>query len=107
MFTPLQTGLGALLLHQATSILLFHNGKVLGASSIIAQSLSGAEGEDGWVLAGMGAGAMLVRAVMPGLVPLYGSGGQWWRVGATAAMVGWGTKVCHCFDVGLSEAPFC
>ncbi|KAI9782746.1 MAG: hypothetical protein M1839_004734 [Geoglossum umbratile] len=91
MFTPLQTGLGALLLHQATSILLFHNGKVLGASSILAQSLSGS-GEDGWALAGMGAGAMLVRAVLPKLVPLYGGGGQWWRVWATAAMVGWGTK---------------
>jgi uncharacterized protein len=94
MFTPLQTGLGALLLHQATSNLLFHNGKVFGASSILGNSLSGAASEDGCILAGMAVGAGLVRVALPRLMPLYGSAGQWWRVGITAAMVGWGTKVC-------------
>ena len=93
MFTPLQTGLGALLLHQATSNLLFHNGKVLGVSSILGNSLSGVASEDGWVLAGMGVGAGLVRVLLPRLVPLYGSAGPWWRVGVMAATVGWGTKV--------------
>ncbi|KAI9768313.1 MAG: hypothetical protein M1840_004921 [Geoglossum simile] len=92
MFTPLQTGLGALLLHQATTNLLFRNGKVLGVSSILANALSGVAGEDAWLLAGMGAGAVLVRAVLPTLVPSFGTVGQWWRVGMMAVMAGWGSK---------------
>ncbi|KAH0558737.1 hypothetical protein GP486_004619 [Trichoglossum hirsutum] len=91
MFTPLQTALGALLLHQASSTLLFNNGQILGASSIIAQSISGSGGEDVWLLAGMAVGAMLVRAVMPELVPTYGSE-EWWWAALMAVMVGWGTR---------------
>jgi hypothetical protein len=92
MFTPLQTGLGALLLHQATSALLFNNGQVLGTSSIIAQSMSGRGGEDVWLMAGMIVGAMLVRTMLPELVPTYDSE-QWWWAGLMAVMVGWGTRV--------------
>lgn len=97
MFTPVETSIGAFLLHQATSILLFQNGAVLGASGFLHRSFSAPTKGTITFFAGMAMSFLPLKLFLPQLVTTYppipttvqaalitlGVGG----------LVGWGTKV--------------
>jgi hypothetical protein len=71
MFTPVETSIGAILLHQATNNLLYQNGKVLGASGYIRRFLSTPTKETVAFIVGMGASYIPLKALAPQLVTNY------------------------------------
>jgi uncharacterized protein len=97
MFTPVETILGAFLLHQATSSLLLNNGSILGMSGILGRSLQSPKLEDAAVLFGMALCALVIQASFSDLIPIY-EAVDWSFLGVggiltAGAAVGWGTKV--------------
>ncbi|KAF2404997.1 hypothetical protein EJ06DRAFT_525575 [Trichodelitschia bisporula] len=101
MFTPVETALGALLLHQATTTLLFNNGSILGVSGFLRKLLGNRTFDaPGLFLLGMGAAYIPLRIFAPEHLPHYLPG-----AGATlhsallalisGALTGWGTKSCN------------
>jgi hypothetical protein len=97
MFTPIETSIGAVLLHQATSLLLHNNGGILGASEYIRRLLSQPTIGVAAFFAGMAASFPLLENVAPDLLTTYPSQPTTSRSAlATILMgllVGWGTKV--------------
>lgn len=97
MFTPVETSIGAWLLHEATSNLLFQNGNVLGASGLLRQLFSNPKRETLAFFAGMAASLIPLKMFLPELVveyPVVPTSLP--AVVATigiGALVGWGTKV--------------
>ncbi|KAF2017259.1 YeeE/YedE family integral membrane protein [Aaosphaeria arxii CBS 175.79] len=71
MFTPVETSIGALLLHQATSVLLYQNGKVLGASGYLRRLLTAPTKDILTFFAGMALSAPVLKLVLPKLVTQY------------------------------------
>jgi hypothetical protein len=71
MFTPVETSIGAILLHQATSNLLFQNGNVLGMSGFLRQLLSIPTKETIAFFTGMAASYLPLNALVPQLVTNY------------------------------------
>lgn len=71
MFTPIETSIGAVLLHQATSILLFQNGTVLGVSGILRRFTSSPTKENMSFMAGMALSYLPLRALVPELLTHY------------------------------------
>ncbi|KAL7268681.1 hypothetical protein RUND412_008686 [Rhizina undulata] len=71
MFTPIETSVGALLLHQATSTLLLNNGRVLGASSILGGSIFSPSMSNVPVILGMGIATAGASLFAPGVLPSY------------------------------------
>lgn len=120
MFTPVHTTLGALLLFSGSFGLLLHNGRVFGISSILRTCLLDPgllfhsrsnkqngpgeevqEDEDFPTLAGLITSPLLVKFVVPSLLPSYPETGStttlWLSATATVGLgflTGWGTKVC-------------
>lgn len=99
MFTPVETTIGALLLHQATSNLLFQNGNILGASGLLRRVFSDPSKEVVVFFVGMAASYVPMKALVPNLVTSYPSvpmtlSTSLFTLG-TAATIGWGTKVNH------------
>jgi hypothetical protein len=97
MFTPVETTIGAVLLQQATSNLLYQNGNILGASGLIRQLLSAPTKETLAFFAGMAFSYFPLKVLAPHLITNYPSAPQTWQavlvtVG-TALLAGWGTKV--------------
>jgi hypothetical protein len=103
MFTPIETSIGALLLHQATSILLFQNGTVLGASGYMRQLFTSPSRGTLAFLAGMAASILPLKTFLPEFVTVYPQvPGTLLATLATVgigAFVGWGTKVSFLFEV--------
>ncbi|KAF2447139.1 YeeE/YedE family integral membrane protein-like protein [Karstenula rhodostoma CBS 690.94] len=99
MFTPVETTIGAFLLHQATSILLHNNGTVLGASEYMRRLVSRPTVGVVAFFAGMVASFPLLRVVLPELLtkypPLPSTSGQALVTVAIGILVGWGTKAAH------------
>jgi len=97
MFTPIETSIGALLLHQATSILLFQNGTILGASGYIRQLFISPPRGTLAFFAGMAASILPLKVFLPEFVTVYPQvPGTVLAVLATVGagvLVGWGTKV--------------
>jgi uncharacterized membrane protein YedE/YeeE len=97
MFTPIETTIGALLLHQATSNLLYQNGNILGASGYLRKLLSAPTKEVLAFFAGMAASHVPLKALAPQLITSYpavqiASQAAVATV-AIGALVGSGTKV--------------
>lgn len=96
MFTPVEASIGALIFGQATTTLLLSNGRILGASSIMAGSFSAPTLNNVPVIAGMGLSALGASVFAPRLLPKYDSVneifGSWTWVLA-GLIVGMGTKV--------------
>jgi hypothetical protein len=97
MFTPIETSIGAFLLHEATSVLLFQNGNVLGASGFLRQLFSGPTKGTLSFFAGMAMSLLPLRVFLPELVTEYPSAPTTLQAAlvtvAIGALVGWGTKV--------------
>lgn len=98
MFTPIETSIGAVLLHQATSNLLFQNGTVLGLSGLLRRVMAAPTKEIVALFAGMAAGHPLLSSLVPEMVTRYPSMPVTVQTvmftTSVAALIGWGTKVC-------------
>jgi uncharacterized protein len=97
MFTPVETTVGALLLQQATSNLLYQNGNILGASGFLRRLLSEPTRELLSFFVGMASSFIPVKAFVPHLLTHYPPVSMTLQTGlvtlGTAALIGWGTKV--------------
>ncbi|KAF2830092.1 YeeE/YedE family integral membrane protein-like protein [Ophiobolus disseminans] len=71
MFTPVETGIGAILLHQATSNLLYKNGNVLGVSGFLRQLFTSPTKETIAFFVGMAASYVPLKALTPHLITSY------------------------------------
>jgi len=97
MFTPIHTALGALLLYQGSSGLLFHNGAVFGISSLVSGSILHPSVENVPIVAGLVSSIVPVWVLAPSLIPNYPAApNSLASVAATfgvGVLMGWGTKV--------------
>jgi hypothetical protein len=97
MFTPIETSIGALLLHQATSNLLYQNGDILGASGYLRRLFSAPTKELLAFFTGMAASYVPLKALAPQLITEYPavqiSSQTALVTAAIGALIGWGTKV--------------
>ncbi|KAF2785866.1 YeeE/YedE family integral membrane protein [Melanomma pulvis-pyrius CBS 109.77] len=97
MFTPIETSIGALLLHQATSVLLFQNGTVLGASGYMRRLFSTPTRGTLAFFVGMAASILPLKLFLPELVTVYPPVPSTLQAAlvtvGVGALVGWGTKV--------------
>lgn len=98
MFTPIETSIGALLLHLATTTLLFDGGLILGASGLIRQLFQNPKQAlttpAPWFFFGMAIATVLVKRYIPESVPVYPDlGGNFLTVVANGLLTGLGTKV--------------
>ncbi|KAF1991470.1 YeeE/YedE family integral membrane protein-like protein [Aulographum hederae CBS 113979] len=97
MFSPIESALGALLLHQATTALLYNNGTVLGASGLIRAFFTSFSIGSILFLSGMMLSFFPVRAWLPELAPVYPAVDQSWNAAlltlGTGLMTGWGTRL--------------
>jgi hypothetical protein len=71
MFTPVETSIGAILLHQATTNLLYQNGNILGASGYIRRILSTPTKETVAFIVGMGVSYLPLKTFAPQLLTAY------------------------------------
>ncbi|CBX93306.1 hypothetical protein IAQ61_009017 [Plenodomus lingam] len=99
MFTPVETTIGALLLHQSTSNLLYQNGDILGASGLLRRIFSGPTKELVAFFAGMALSYIPLHAMAPQLATAYPSVTLTPQVAIATfglgAIVGWGTKMSN------------
>lgn len=97
MFTPVETSIGALLLHQATSNLLYQNGSILGLSGLLRRLMTAPTVEVVGFFAGMAASYPLLGCLVPELVTRFPSVSITPQsilfTTSVAALIGWGTKV--------------
>lgn len=97
MFTPIHTSLGALLLFQGSSGMLFHNGAVFGISSLLSGCVFNPSRENVPIIAGLVSSAVPVCLLAPSLIPNYPAEPQTTVSAATTLgvgfLLGWGTKV--------------
>ena len=73
MFTPIETSVGAFLLHEATTNLLFNNGSVLGASGLLRQLFTDPTKETSSFFIGMTLSFLPLKAFLPSLMTTYPS----------------------------------
>ncbi|KAF3008821.1 hypothetical protein E8E13_010698 [Curvularia kusanoi] len=99
MFTPVETAIGAVLLHQSTSNLLFQNGSILGLSGLLRRVMDAPTAEVLAFFAGMAASFPLLSSVLPELVTKYPSMPVTVQTvlltTGVAALTGWGTKASN------------
>lgn len=104
MFTPIETSIGALLLHQATSNLLYQNGSILGASELMRQLFTDPTKETLAFFVGMAASVLPLRALAPQFVTSFPTATMTLQAGlftaGVGALVGWGTKVSAVREAG-------
>lgn len=97
MFTPVNTSLGALLLFQGSSGLLFHNGAVFGISSLVSGCVFNPSRDNVPIVLGMVSSILPVYMLSPSLIPSYPLPPQTLASAATTMgvgfLLGWGTKV--------------
>ena len=111
MFTPIQTTAGAILLHLATTILLFDTGAILGASGFLRRLLLNPRKEvttnssTTWFFAGTALASAFLVKLLPSVVPKYPNV-EWEPSTVLQAVLGglltgWGTKVSvpGCFSL--------
>lgn len=98
MFTPIETTIGAVLLHQATSNLLYQNGNVLGLSGFLRRLMDAPTVEVTAFFTGMAASYPLLCSLVPELATEFPSMPFTLQAASftacVAALIGWGTKVC-------------
>lgn len=97
MFTPIETSIGAILLHQATSNLLYQNGNVLGASGLLRQLFTAPTKETIAFFAGMAASYLPLKVLAPHLITKYPTVSMTLQTAlltmSIGALIGLGTKV--------------
>ena len=97
MFSPIHTSLGALLLFQGSSGLLFHNGAVFGISSLVSGSVFKPSGDNVPIIAGLVFSVVPVFLLAPSLIPNYPAAPNSLLSAVTTLgvgfLLGWGTKV--------------
>lgn len=97
MFTPIHTSLGALLLFQGSSGLLFHNGAVFGISSLLSGCIINPSSDNIPIIAGIVCSVAPVYLFAPSLIPSYPAAPSSLAAVAstvgTGFLLGWGTKV--------------
>lgn len=97
MFTPIHTTLGALLLFEGSSGLLFHNGAVFGISSLISGSVFNPSHDNVPIVAGLMSSVVPVYLLAPSLIPKYPAAPNSLASALTTLgvgfLLGWGTKV--------------
>jgi len=97
MFTPIETTIGAVLLHQATSNLLYQNGDILGASGFLRRLFSVPTKELCAFFAGMALSYVPLNVFAPQLVTVYPSTPLSLKAALVTfglgTIIGWGTKV--------------
>jgi hypothetical protein len=97
MFTPVETSIGAILLHQATSNLLYQNGGVLGMSGILRQVFNSPTKETMTFMVGMAASYLPLKAMAPQLITSYPAVAMTLQTALVTmglgALIGLGTKV--------------
>lgn len=71
MFTPIESTIGAVLLHQATSVLLYQNGKILGASGFLRRLMTVPSKETLFFFAGMALSIIPMKLFLPELRTQY------------------------------------
>lgn len=107
MFTPVETTIGALLLHQATSNLLYQNGSILGLSGLLRGLMAAPTVEIVGFFAGMAASYPLLRSLVPELITRYPSVSLTPQsvifTTSVAALIGWGTKVHKVDSIGRTQ----
>ena len=88
---------GAVLLHQATSTLLYQNGNILGLSGYLRQLFSAPTKEHLAFFTGMAASYVPLKALAPQLITTYPALNMTPKIAlataAVGALIGWGTKV--------------
>ncbi|KAF2036396.1 YeeE/YedE family integral membrane protein-like protein [Setomelanomma holmii] len=99
MFTPVETSIGAILLHQATSTLLYQNGNILGASGFIRQLFTAPTKETIAFFAGMAASYLPLKVLAPQLITSYPAVPMTLQAALVAmgvgALIGLGTKMAN------------
>lgn len=97
MFTPIHTSLGALLLFQGSTGLLYHNGAILGISGLASGSILRPSRDNVPVIVGLLSSVIPVYLLVPSLIPNYPPAPH--SLASVAAtfgigiLLGWGTKV--------------
>lgn len=103
MFTPVETTIGAVLLHQATSNLLYQNGNILGMSGSLRQLLSAPTSETIAFFTGMAASYLPLNALAPQLItsypPVLKTVQGFLVTLGVGIIVGWGTKVWYLINL--------
>ncbi|CAI6265178.1 unnamed protein product [Periconia digitata] len=100
MFTPLESTLGAFLLHQSTSLLLHNNGLVLGCSGFLRNLLSTSPSPTTitFVL-GMATSVPVLKLLLPSILTSYPAAPSSLQsafvTAGIGALVGWGTKASN------------
>jgi hypothetical protein len=103
MFTPVETAAGAILLHIATTVLLFDTGAILGVSGILRRLLTRPREEisfqspRSWFIVGLAVAVTFTTKLLPSQVPDYPRV-EWTIRGifetvGSGALTGWGTMV--------------
>jgi uncharacterized protein len=96
-FTPVETAIGAYLLHQATSILLYQNGTTLGASGYLHHLFSTPTKGTIAFFVGMAASLPSLGLLCPDVLTRYSPAPSTLEQALATAgvgfLVGWGTKV--------------
>ncbi|KAJ5333587.1 uncharacterized protein N7506_007370 [Penicillium brevicompactum] len=96
MFTPFHTSLGALLLYQGSSGLLYHNGAVFGISSLLSGCAFNPNRDNLPIIAGLLSGLVPVYLFAPSLIPSYAAPPDSWASAVATLgvgfLLGWGTK---------------
>jgi hypothetical protein len=100
MFTPVETSIGAILLHQATSNLLYQNGNILGVSGLLRQLFTAPTKETMAFFVGMAASYVPLKALAPQLITSYPPVPVTLQTALVTisfgALIGLGTKVSCC-----------
>lgn len=100
MFTPLESSLGALLLHQSTSLLLYNNGLTLGCSGFMRNLFSSSVSPTTITFfLGMASSVPVLRHFLPTLLTSYPPAPTTLQAAlvtaGVGALVGWGSKACN------------
>lgn len=107
-FTPVDTALGALLLHQGSSGLLQHNGRIFGISSLLTGCIGQPSLDNIPIIAGLTSSVIPIYLFAPTLLPSYPAPPASVQAAlvtvGTGFLVGWGTKVsCECAENARNE----
>jgi uncharacterized protein len=98
MFTPIETSIGALLIHLAVSTLLLNNGDILSFTAILSRDMGiWKRLENIAILLGMAVSIIGAKAFIPTLAPSFVPDPTMTTTELLAAgvCVGWGTRVCN------------
>ncbi|KAF2498099.1 hypothetical protein BU16DRAFT_483513 [Lophium mytilinum] len=98
MFTPIESSVGAILIWQSTSILLYNNGSILGLSGLLRRLFEGPTLPNALFLIGMASSFLPLRIVLPELLRYPAITWDSTTVLTTTAagiLTGWGTKGCN------------